>query len=768
MDTRLPSGGASHAAAISFRAFPTAFFSLPRVVLTLALFIFVAPAAQAASFVGTQTGPTEWTYTLTYDPLDNYAVCPPPGDVARIRLTGLSGVVSATAPTSLSQEPAPGLSPGNLEWIPEVSHGGTVVTWTKQGPGTGNFGVPMQVFGFKVLTATPVANGTVRAASDGFSVDVSVTGPCPVQPQDDRDFSMTTSGPVAPAFTPVVDEFWIIKDGAQIFRDSFNDGVPPPSGPDGPATYATGVAAGFVGESGGKLTLRPGVGDPVLITNTAADVTTSMVRILTSNPLDPNFLGQASSFEIHALYDFWNLPTINGQSFSVRATDRQTGNAGNNTYSLLVGVNATTGNVTVALRLDNFATNTSTLIDSVSIQPWVGIADQIELILSKAANSTDLRAFYRLLIGGSPSPVASGELGLKIPLTIYQGENYIRAQMLATDRLIDADGDGVPDGRDNSPLPNPDQGDRDGDGIGDANDNCPLVANADQADGNGDGIGDACAEHYSEILVIEGGTKAPGEPILVTATFTNTSGADILTVRPDCVNTEFTLRDQLTDEVLAPNIREKIYGIPNDLVTIAAGASFSVTCNLAEMFDPTILKAPDVDERTLEVQATYANFIVDRDLVDGVCAVEPCYDVWVGEEKSARTQVHLKGPAVREGVAPESTPVTIDIKPGAFPNSINLGSSGVVPVAILSTEAFDATTVDPTSVTLAGSRVKVKGKGTPMASLQDVDGDGRRDLVVHVSTDALELTGTDVQAFLEGRTFDRVPIIGVDSIRVVP
>jgi hypothetical protein len=266
---------------------------------------------------------------------------------------------------------------------------------------------------------------------------------------------------------------------------------------------------------------------------------------------------------------------------------------------------------------------------------------------------------------------------------------------------------------------------------------------------------------------VEGGTKAPGEPILVTATFTNTSGADILTIRPDCVNTEFTVTD-LSGAVLAPNIREKIYGIPNDLVTIAAGASFSVTCNLAEMFDPTILKAPDDGDRFLEVQATYANFVVDRDLVNGVCTVEPCYDVWVGEEKSAKTQVHLKGPAVREGVAPESTPVTIDIKPGASPNSINLGSSGVVPVAILSTEAFDATTVDPTSVTLAGSRVKVKGKGTPMASLQDVNGDGRRDLVVHVSTSALELTGTDVQAFLEGRTFGGVPIIGVDSIRVVP
>jgi hypothetical protein len=39
-------------------------------------------------------------------------------------------------------------------------------------------------------------------------------------------------------------------------------------------------------------------------------------------------------------------------------------------------------------------------------------------------------------------------------------------------------------------------------------------------------------------------------------------------------------------------------------------------------------------------------------------------------------------------------PVLIDIKPGSDPNSINLGSRGTVPVAILSTQDFDATTVD--------------------------------------------------------------------------
>ena len=114
-------------------------------------------------------------------------------------------------------------------------------------------------------------------------------------------------------------------------------------------------------------------------------------------------------------------------------------------------------------------------------------------------------------------------------------------------------------------------------------------------------------------------------------------------------------------------------------------------------------------------------------------------------------------------------PVSIDIKPGSFPNSINLGSNGVVAVAILSTPTFDALTVDPTTVTLANANVRLKGKGQPQASFDDVNHDNLLDLVVHVETEALELTTTDKEAILIGKTLDgKTTIRGVDSIRVVP
>lgn len=111
--------------------------------------------------------------------------------------------------------------------------------------------------------------------------------------------------------------------------------------------------------------------------------------------------------------------------------------------------------------------------------------------------------------------------------------------------------------------------------------------------------------------------------------------------------------------------------------------------------------------------------------------------------------------------------VRIDIKPGSFPNSINLGTGGTIPIAILSRPGFDATTVDPTTVTLAGAEVKLKGKGTPMAEQEDVNGDGLPDLVVHVETEALQLSDGDTVAVLEGETFSGSQVMGADSVRVV-
>ncbi len=140
--------------------------------------------------------------------------------------------------------------------------------------------------------------------------------------------------------------------------------------------------------------------------------------------------------------------------------------------------------------------------------------------------------------------------------------------------------------------------------------------------------------------------------------------------------------------------------------------------------------------------------------------------VWqVGrEDASGAYEHHILG----QLLAPESVRrVGIDIRPGTTPNTVNLGSNGVVPVAILSDPEFDATAVDPLTVTLASAQVRLRGNGTPMASIDDVNRDGLDDLVVHVSTSALALTMADATASLEGSTSSGQKIEGTDSVRIV-
>ncbi len=112
--------------------------------------------------------------------------------------------------------------------------------------------------------------------------------------------------------------------------------------------------------------------------------------------------------------------------------------------------------------------------------------------------------------------------------------------------------------------------------------------------------------------------------------------------------------------------------------------------------------------------------------------------------------------------------VEIDIKPGSETNPINLGSNGKIPVAILSHATFDATTVDPLTVTLADAQVRVKGNGTAQTSEEDVNGDGRTDLVMHIDTEGLQLTGEATSATLEGHTTTGQLIKGTDVVTVVP
>lgn len=109
--------------------------------------------------------------------------------------------------------------------------------------------------------------------------------------------------------------------------------------------------------------------------------------------------------------------------------------------------------------------------------------------------------------------------------------------------------------------------------------------------------------------------------------------------------------------------------------------------------------------------------------------------------------------------------VTIDIKPGSYPNAINLSANGVIPVAVLGSADFDVNDVDPSTILLEGAQLRAKGKSGNCGSIEDVNGDGFDDLVVHV-VDFTVAEGA-ATAVLTGNLWDETPIQGSDSILIV-
>ena len=123
-----------------------------------------------------------------------------------------------------------------------------------------------------------------------------------------------------------------------------------------------------------------------------------------------------------------------------------------------------------------------------------------------------------------------------------------------------------------------------------------------------------------------------------------------------------------------------------------------------------------------------------------------------------------------EPSTPSVLQIELDLKPGGGNNVINLGSNGVIPIAIVSTAEFDATQIDPATVVLSGASVAVRGKGSRyMASEKDVNGDGLMDLELKIDAENLDPDQMqDGYIYLYGETYDGLAFEGWDEVVIVP
>ena len=245
----------------------------------------------------------------------------------------------------------------------------------------------------------------------------------------------------AHALIAEVDTFKIVKNGTELFVDTFSDGVAPPAAPGEFATYL--YPRGDFLEANGKLILNPASGP---IAANAAGALSSTTRITFSTNIVPEdqVTGLKSNhvFSVSATFALLDN-TVPQDSYGLRLTDRDAlgqlgvGTNGDDVIELRVNHGANGRNL--QFRRQNFLPGGGiTVLGSPAIsQAWFDRYEQVELTLEKTnANSNEISARARLIDADDPNASLTINWPTGTTTSAFNGENWTRAEIYAAQAPI--------------------------------------------------------------------------------------------------------------------------------------------------------------------------------------------------------------------------------------------------------------------------------------------------------------------------------------------
>ena len=153
--------------------------------------------------------------------------------------------------------------------------------------------------------------------------------------------------------------------------------------------------------------------------------------------------------------------------------------------------------------------------------------------------------------------------------------------------------------------------------------------------------------------------------------------------------------------------------------------------------------------------------------------LNPYASRWLAQKRLPEAEAALKNAGIdyeiTVSVTSAESPFIIvgtDIKPDSDPNSINPSLQGVLAVAILGSDRFDAVDVDVATLAFGPSGAPFDHSHGP--HFEDVNGDGYMDLISHYLIEATGISFGDMAACVIGQTVDGLIFEGCDSVRTVP